>query len=76
MFFHLFGKSWAQIKTPPEIVCTKTVHWENPRIIRVFSLFTLAKYTNYQRILSVNIQSWCITSLKNSANPFQLMYEI
>ena len=33
--------------------CTRTVHWENPRIIRACSLWTLGKYAYYSRILSV-----------------------
>ena len=47
-------QSWCiGTRTITEMVCTKTVHWENPRIISIFSLCTLGKYAYYPRILSV-----------------------
>ena len=45
-----------------EMVCTKTVLWENPRIICVFYLCTLGKYAYYPRILSFySLDAYCFT---------------
>ena len=40
-----------------ELVCTKTVPWENPRITHGFSLCTLQESAYF-----LSVQFWCITS--------------